>query len=68
MSDRELHFRADDLKRLKSMLKRLDEKEAHLQKTYGDRIKGSGRSCDFKDANALRRTIERIESVRTVKG
>jgi len=61
MSDRELYFRADDLKRLKSIIKKLDDREMHKQKMYGDRLKGGARSCDFKDATALRRVVEAIE-------
>ncbi len=46
-----------DLIRLELMLKRLDDREALLQKIQIEPLRGSTRMCDKKDADALRKAL-----------
>ena len=46
-----------DLIRLELMLKRLDDREALLQKIQIELLRGSTRMCDKKDADALRKAL-----------
>lgn len=48
------------LARLVAMLARMDEAEVRRQRTYGDRKKGSMRSSEVADANALRAAIAEL--------
>jgi len=43
--------------RLKQIIRRAEEYEAHLQEQYGDPLKGSGRSSDLLDAATLRAVL-----------
>lgn len=53
-------MRKDDINRLSRILKELDEREKILQNRHGERIKGSIRSRDVRDANAIRRILKEI--------
>lgn len=55
-------MRKGDIKRLRRMLKELDDREDRLQRVVGDRTKGSARTSDYKDAEAIRRILTEIDS------
>ena len=50
--------------RLERMAERLEMNEARLQKLCGDRTKGSQRSSDFHDAQALRAALAALDTGR----
>ena len=56
-------FGKDDIKRLAAMLKSLDRSEAELSSRYGDMVKGSIRSVNFRNAEAIRRILCEINKV-----
>jgi len=56
-----MSVRKQDIRRLKSMLNQLDDKEVYLQGIYGDRRSGSKRSQDWHFAESLRRVIQHFE-------
>lgn len=51
------------LDRLRGALRDLDERERRLQERYGDRVKGSARSADYRLAEAMRAVLAYIDGV-----
>lgn len=56
------------LQRLERILRTLDEREARMQQMQGDRIAGSIRSTEWRDAEALRAVLAYFDVAATTRG
>lgn len=55
------------LDRLRGALRDLDERERRLQEWFGDRIKGSARSSDYRLAEALRAVLAYVDCAAAIR-